>query len=66
MKKPNDLLSVTEAAAEKGVSASAVYLAVTEGRLTAFRRNRPVLIYRRDVDNWSVVGHRPKKTAEGT
>lgn len=62
MKKANGLLSVKEAAEAKGISINGVYLAISSGRLKAYRTKQPILIRRRDLDAWEVVGHRPKKT----
>jgi excisionase family DNA binding protein len=62
MTRINDVLTITEAAAVKGCSADAIRIAIREGRLKADQRNKRLyLIHRRDLDNWTVIGHRPKK-----
>jgi excisionase family DNA binding protein len=58
------VLTVSEAAAEKGVSLSGVRTAIKEGRLRADERSHVYLIHRRDLDDWQPIGHRPKKKQE--
>lgn len=63
MKRGSDLLTVNEAAREKGVHVKSVYRAIKEGRLKAQKRDHTRLILRRELDAWPALGHRPKRGA---
>ena len=54
MKRPNDLLTVGEAAIEKGVHVKSVYRAIerTENPLPAEKRGKTRLIRRKDLEEW--------------
>lgn len=61
MKKPNDLLTAKEAAAEKGVHVKSLYVAVRRGALKSTEQYGRILIRRKDLEEWKVWGHRPPK-----
>lgn len=56
----NDLMTVEEAAAAKGVSIKTIYKAIDADRLPCVRLYRRVLIRRADVEAYQIVGHRPR------
>lgn len=56
-----DLINISEAARLKGVNESSVRKAVKSGRLIG-RKVGPVhLVSRREVMDWEIIGHRPKR-----
>jgi helix-turn-helix protein len=61
MKRPNDLLTAKEAAAEKGVHVKSLYVAVRKGKIKHERRDGIILIRRKDLEAWTVWGHRPPR-----
>jgi|GEM_PF-3888773 len=61
MKRPNDLLTAREAAEEKGVHVKSLYVAARTGRLKSEKRGGIILIRRKDLEEWTVWGHRPPK-----
>jgi excisionase family DNA binding protein len=58
-----EMLTVPEAAAAKGVHPHSVRRAIKAQRLKALRKGNYWLIDRADLERWTVIGHRPKKTA---
>jgi excisionase family DNA binding protein len=64
---PNELMTVDEAAALKGVTRAAVYAAVKAGRLPHERVLRRIGLRRADVDAWQPIAHgdRPGAGSKG-
>jgi excisionase family DNA binding protein len=56
------LLTVEEAAELKAVHRQSVRVAIREGRLPAVMKGRMYFVARADLDAWTVVRHRPKKS----
>lgn len=61
----SDLMSVPEAAEEKGVNESAVRLAILTGRLKGRKVGRNYVIRRSDLAAWELRRRGPKKKEEG-
>ena len=53
--KSQDLLTITQAADESGVSRQAVYLAIKKGRLKCDDMKRPLRISRKNVDAYNAT-----------
>jgi excisionase family DNA binding protein len=59
-----EMLTVPEAADEKGVHPHSIRRAIKAGRLPAIQKGNYWLIQRGDLEKWKVVGHRPKRRPE--
>ena len=57
-----ELLTIPEAALEKGVHLKALYRAVREGRVPSVTQYGRKLIRRADLEAYQVVRHRPRKS----
>lgn len=55
-----EMITANEAAKRKGVTRQAVGQAIKDGRLKAKKWGRFYMIRPGDLDDWEVVGHRPR------
>jgi excisionase family DNA binding protein len=61
----DEVITARLAAKEKGVHPVSIYRAVKEGRLKGSRSGNTILIRRRDLADWTPVGHRPRAMTAG-
>jgi hypothetical protein len=65
MRQEEELLTVKDAAKEKGVHVKSVYRAMAAGRLAWQEQYGVKLIRRGDLHRWKPKGPGPRKTREG-